>query len=140
MLSPKASVFVFSRRGGDETVTLKLQETGGPETGAEQRTAVVPTANSDPLAGVHVEVTDGVPAVTGGVNVTATGLLSGDTVWIGAGHFSVGGGLDGELAQAAARINHQSAFSPAKTRVRSDGNLLVADTDFAAHTAAVARC
>jgi hypothetical protein len=80
MLSPKARVLVFSRRGGGETVTLKLQETGGPETTAEQVTAVVPTANNDPLGGVHVEVTDGEPAVAGGVNVTATGLLSGDTI------------------------------------------------------------
>jgi hypothetical protein len=80
MLSPKASVLVFSRCGGGKTVTLKLQDTGGPETGAEQLTAVVPMANSDPLAGVHVEVTDGVPLVAGAANVTTTGLLSGDTV------------------------------------------------------------
>jgi hypothetical protein len=80
MLSPKASTLVFSRRGGDETVTLKLQERGGPETVAEHLTAVIPTAKSDPLAGVHVEVTDGVPPVTGAANVTTTGLLSGETV------------------------------------------------------------
>jgi hypothetical protein len=79
MLSPKASILVFSRRGVAETVTLKLQETGGPETAAEHLTAVVPTANSDPLAGVQVDVTDGVPPVAGAVNVTTTGLLSGDT-------------------------------------------------------------
>ena len=118
MLSPNASVLVFSRRGGAETVTLKLQETGGPETGAEQRTAVVPTANSDPLAGEHVEVTDGVPAVAGAVNVTTTGLLSGDTIWMGAGHVSVGGGPDGEFAQAAATISHETADSPPRTLAR----------------------
>jgi hypothetical protein len=80
MLSPKASTLVFSRRGGGETVMLKLQERGGPETVAEHLTAVVPTAKSDPLAGVQVEVTDGVPPVTGAANVTTTGLLSGETV------------------------------------------------------------
>jgi len=80
MLSPKASTLVFSRCGGGETVTLKLQESGGPETVAVHVTAVVPTANCDPLAGLHVEVTDGVPLVTGAANVTTTGLLSGETV------------------------------------------------------------
>jgi hypothetical protein len=80
MLSPNASVLVFSRCGGGETVTLKLHVTGGPETVAEHLTEVVATGKSDPLAGVHVEVTDGEPDVAGAVNVTATGLLSGDTV------------------------------------------------------------
>ena len=54
MLSPNASVLVFSRRGGGATVTLKVQDTRVSDVVAEQPTAVVPTAKSDPLAGVHV--------------------------------------------------------------------------------------
>jgi hypothetical protein len=65
MLSPKASTLVFSSRGGGTTVTLKLHDTLLSDTVAEQPTAVVPTANSDPLAGVHVDVTGGVLVVTG---------------------------------------------------------------------------
>jgi hypothetical protein len=80
MLSPNASVLVFSRRGGGETVTLKVQEARCSETVAEQLTAVVPTANSEPLAGVHVAVTGGEPPVTGAWYVTGTGLLLGETV------------------------------------------------------------
>ena len=54
MLSPNASVLVFSRRGGGATVTLKVQETRVSDVVAEQPTAVVPMAKSDPLGGVHV--------------------------------------------------------------------------------------
>ena len=119
---------------------MKLQEMGGPETAAEQVTAVVPTANNDPLGGVHVEVTEGEPAVAGAVNVTATGLLSGDTVWMGAGHVNVGGGPDGAVAQAAAAISHESAVRPDKTLARIDRALLDADTDLTSQAAGVRRC
>jgi hypothetical protein len=57
MLSPKASILVFSSCGGGTTVTLKLQETLPSETAAEHPTAVVPTANRDPLGGEQVAVT-----------------------------------------------------------------------------------
>jgi hypothetical protein len=57
MLSPNASALVFSRRGGGATVTLKLQETREASTAAEHPTAVVPTANSDPLGGAQVDWT-----------------------------------------------------------------------------------
>ena len=65
MLSPNASVLVFSRRGGGATVTLKLQDTRLSETVAEQPTAVVPTAKSDPLAGAQVAGTGCEPDATG---------------------------------------------------------------------------
>jgi hypothetical protein len=57
MLSPKASALVLSRRGGAVTVTLNEQDGRWLDTNAEQETAVVPTENSEPLAGVQVAVT-----------------------------------------------------------------------------------
>jgi hypothetical protein len=55
MLSPNARVLVFSSCGGAATVTLKLQDTRVSDTAAEQPTAVVPIAKSEPLGGVHVD-------------------------------------------------------------------------------------
>ena len=78
MLSPNASVLVFSRCGGGETVTLKLHETGPPSTVAVQPTAVVPIAKSEPLGGVQVAGTGCEPDATGVWNVTRTALLSAD--------------------------------------------------------------
>ena len=79
MLSPNASVRVFSSCGGAETVTLKLQETFDASTVAEHPTAVVPIANSDPLAGVQVAWTGRDPLTIGAWYVTGTALLLGET-------------------------------------------------------------
>jgi hypothetical protein len=140
MLSPKASILVFSSCGGGVTVTLKLQETRLSDTVAEQPTEVVPTANSEPLAGVQVAVTGcGPPVVTGAWNVTGTGLLVGETIWMDAGHVRVAGGPDGELAQAAAMIGHDRANTACRILARINVKLLETDTDLAAQAATVGR-
>ncbi len=65
MLSPKASILRLLELRRGATVTLKLQETRLSDTVAEQPTAVVPTAKSDPLAGVQVAGTGWEPDATG---------------------------------------------------------------------------
>jgi hypothetical protein len=69
-----------------------------------------------------------------------TGLLSGETTWIGAGHVSAGGGPDGPLAQPADRASAQMA--PRRTNFVAmlddmKRDLLEGDTDLAAEPATV---
>lgn len=75
MLSPKALNLVTASRGDEVTVTLNVQEAVLCWASvAAQLTAVVPTTNLEPLAGVQTTVTGGAPSVTtGDAKATATG-------------------------------------------------------------------
>ena len=58
---------------------------------------------------------------------------------MGAGQASVGGGPEGEFAQDAATIAHESADSPTSIRARIGLALVETDTNLAAQAAAVGR-
>ena len=75
---------------------------------------------------------------TGAWNVIGTGLLFGDTTWIGAGHARAGGGPDGPLAQP--RHTTTATIDPANlSAARNDTtrDLLEPDTNLAAEPAVV---
>jgi hypothetical protein len=80
MLSPNERNFVKRSSGGLVTVTAKLHELFCVRASlAVHVTVVEPTANAEPLDGVHVVVTGAVPPLTVGENVMATGSPVADT-------------------------------------------------------------
>ena len=103
MLSPNAMNFVTASCGGLVTVTANAQVANWLAAAlvAVHPTVVVPTANDDPDAGVHVVWIGGVPPwAVGAGHVTATGWPVVDTAVCAAGQVSVSwaGGGDGPSA------------------------------------------
>jgi hypothetical protein len=79
---------------------------------AEQLTLVVPTANADALAGMHVVDTGAWPPDTDGAgNVTAVGCPSGEIALAGAGHEITGAVVVGPVGVS---LPHDALKRPAR--------------------------